>query len=329
MFDFFTKKNRTPTPEAATPATPAPLSWGARLKAGLQKTRHAFTDRFSFLKKAARLDLTTLKELEKELICADLGVSTTQFVLAQLQQDLKQTPDGNPLALLKITLQNLIAPYQASPLNAQATPYVLLFVGVNGAGKTTTIGKLGAQLKAQGHSVLLAAGDTFRAAAVAQLQAWGERIGVPCIAHATGADSAAVLFDAYTSAKAKNINFVLADTAGRLHNKTHLMEELKKIVRILQKQDPTAPHEIMLILDANTGQNGLQQAKVFSDTVPISSLSITKLDGTAKGGILFAIAQQLKLPIRYIGVGEQVEDLQSFNPEHFVNALFEEEPPTC
>lgn len=327
MFDFFTKKNRTPSPETApAPVTPS-LSWGARLKAGLQKTRLAFTDRFSFLKKATRLDPTTLKELEKELICADLGVTTTQSVLAQLQQNLKQNPDSHPLALLKTTLQALISPYQTTTLTPQSTPYVLLFVGVNGAGKTTTIGKLGAQLKAQGHSVLLAAGDTFRAAAVAQLQAWGERIGVPCIAHTTGADSAAVLFDAYTSAKAKNIDFVLADTAGRLHNKTHLMEELKKIVRILQKQDPTAPQEIMLILDANTGQNGLQQAKVFADTVPLSSLSITKLDGTAKGGILFAIAQQLKLPIRYIGVGEQVEDLQPFNPEYFVNALFEEEPP--
>jgi fused signal recognition particle receptor len=229
-------------------------------------------------------------------------------------------------AALRECLANLIQPCTA-PLQipAQDTPFVILMVGVNGAGKTTTIGKLTKRFQAQGKSVLLAAGDTFRAAAVEQLQTWGERNNVPVVAQHTGADSASVIFDAVQSAQAKGVDVVIADTAGRLQNKGHLMDELSKVVRVMQKLDNSAPHEVMLVLDAGTGQNALSQVALFGEAVGVSGVTLTKLDGTAKGGVIFALAQQSALPIRFIGVGEQADDLRPFDANEFIDALFEQQ----
>lgn len=298
----------------------------SRLKQGLAKTSLNLGSGLAGLFSGRKIDEDLYEELETQLLLADVGVDTTQKLIRQLEQhaDRKSLKDSSLLfeklqqdmaALLKDVEQPLI------PVSANG-PFVILMVGVNGVGKTTTIGKMAQQFKQQGKSVMLAAGDTFRAAAVEQLQVWGERNHIPVIAQHTGADSASVIFDAYQAAKARKVDVLIADTAGRLQNKAHLMEELKKIVRVLQKIDPTAPHEVMLTLDAGTGQNALSQAKVFNEAVQLTGISLTKLDGTAKGGVIFAIADQFKMPLRYIGVGEGIDDLRVFNSQDFIRALF-------
>lgn len=276
-----------------------------------------------------KIDDELLEELETQLLVADVGIDATQTLMQGLTDKLnrKELKDADALmSSLKEEMSAILAQSQQPlvPENGEG-PFVILMVGVNGVGKTTTIGKLAKKYQAMGKSVMLAAGDTFRAAAVEQLQVWGERNNVPVVAQHTGADSASVIFDAIESAKAKGVDIVIADTAGRLQNKANLMNELSKVVRVMQKLDVKAPHEVMLVLDAGTGQNALSQAKLFSEAVGVSGITLTKLDGTAKGGIIFAIAQQFALPIRYIGVGEQAEDLRPFEAQEFVDALFEEE----
>lgn len=300
----------------------------ARFRKGLSKTRHQLGDGIGRLllgKKEISQEL--LDELETLLISADLGIDTTQDVLRQLAEGLqrKQLANGDAVYdALKVHLQTILDENN-QPLTLQTSdqsPFVILMVGVNGAGKTTTIGKLAKQFQQQGKKVMLAAGDTFRAAAVEQLQVWGERNDIPVIAQQTGADSASVVFDALQAAKARKIDILIADTAGRLHTQSNLMDELKKVKRVLQKLSPEAPHETMLILDASIGQNALVQARQFHEAVGLTGITMTKLDGTAKGGILFAIANELKIPFRYIGIGEGIEDLRPFNAEQFVGALF-------
>lgn len=301
----------------------------SRLKQGLAKTSLNLGAGLAGLFSGRKIDEDLYEELETQLLLADVGVDTTQKLIRQLEQhaDRKALKDS---AMLFDKLQQDMATLlndveqPLTPVNP-AGPFVILMVGVNGVGKTTTIGKMAQQFKQQGKSVMLAAGDTFRAAAVEQLQVWGERNHIPVIAQHTGADSASVIFDAYQAAKARKVDVLIADTAGRLQNKAHLMEELKKIVRVLQKIDPAAPHEVMLTLDAGTGQNALNQAKVFNEAVQLTGISLTKLDGTAKGGVIFAIADQFKLPLRYIGVGEGIDDLRVFNSQDFIRALFSRE----
>lgn len=275
------------------------------------------------------VDEALIESLEPTLITADLGVQTTEKVLEQLTERLtrKQLNDGEAVfEALKKDLLSLITQDSEHVLDVSSTehvPFVILMVGINGAGKTTTMGKLARQYQAMGKKVMLAAGDTFRAAAVEQLQAWGERSGIPVIAQHTGADSASVVFDAFQAAKARGVDILIADTAGRLHTQGNLMDELKKVKRVLQKIDASAPHEVMLVLDASIGQNALNQAKQFHEAVGVTGITMTKLDGTAKGGILFAIADELGIPFRYIGIGEGIDDLRVFNPEQFVQAIFE------
>ncbi|WP_199741690.1 signal recognition particle-docking protein FtsY [Legionella sp. km535] len=303
----------------------------ARLKRGLSKTRHQLGDGIGRLllgKKEISHDL--LEELETLLISADLGIDTTQAVLKQITDGLerKQLSDGDAVyEALKLHLQNILG-QEKQPLSLETpdhSPFVLLMVGVNGAGKTTTIGKLAKQFQKQGKKVMLAAGDTFRAAAVEQLHVWGERNDIPVIAQHTGADSASVIFDALQAAKARKMDVLIADTAGRLHTQNNLMEELKKVKRVLQKIDPHAPHETMLVLDASIGQNALNQARQFHEAVELTGITMTKLDGTAKGGILFAIANDLGIPFRYLGVGEGIEDLRPFDAAQFVGAIFNDD----
>lgn len=315
-------------PEPVPEPEPA-VSVFQRIRSGLGKTRANLTSGLSDLLTGGKtVDADLLEEIETTLLMADVGVTATSEIIESLTAKLerKQLKDGAALRLaLKEELRSLLAnSSQPLDLNIDKKPYVILMVGVNGVGKTTTIGKLAKHFQADGKSVMLAAGDTFRAAAVEQLQVWGDRNKVPVVAQHTGADSASVIFDAVQSAAARNIDVVIADTAGRLHNKDNLMGELEKVVRVMKKLDENAPHEVMLVLDAGTGQNALSQAKVFQRAVGVSGITLTKLDGTAKGGIVFAIARQLQLPIRYIGVGEQVDDLRSFDAETFVNALFDE-----
>lgn len=264
-----------------------------------------------------------LEKIENGLLSADVGIEVTQQILMRLQNHPKNTRDKeDPRGILQQEMLQILTPVsQPLVVRPDSKPFSILVVGVNGAGKTTTIGKLAHYFLSYPYSVMLAAGDTFRAAAVEQLQIWGERNAVPVIAQAHGADSAAVIFDAMQAAKARNTDILIADTAGRLHTKTNLMDELKKIKRIMTRQDPTAPHEVLLVLDASTGQNALQQALQFHAAVGVTGIVLTKLDGTAKGGIILAIAQKLKLPIRFIGVGETVEDLRPFNAQEFVSAL--------
>jgi len=306
---------------------PAPESLYLRLKTQLKKTRSGLSGVLAAIplgQKEINEDL--LDDIEASLLMADIGVDATTEIIKGLTERLErhQLNDSEALsATLKQELLSILKPC-SKPLHIpkQDTPFVILVVGVNGAGKTTTIGKLAKRLQAQGHSVMLAAGDTFRAAAVEQLQTWGERNNIAVVAQHTGADSASVIYDGVQSAQAKGIDVLIADTAGRLHTKSHLMDELKKVKRIMGKLDETAPHEVLLVLDAGTGQNALSQAKLFNDTVALTGLVLTKLDGTAKGGVIFGLAKQFGIPIRYIGIGEGIDDLQDFDAETFVNALF-------
>ena len=296
-----------------------------RLKAGLGKTRSKLSEGVqSVFLGAKELDDSLLEELETVLLSSDVGVEATSEILGELTTRIRRKELGDGEAVyrhLKEMLTEMLKPVEVPLEISNNKPFVILMVGVNGVGKTTTIGKLAAKFQAEGRDVMLAAGDTFRAAAVEQLRVWGERNSVPVIAQDTGSDSASVIYDAVASAKAKGTDVLIADTAGRLQNKKNLMEELSKINRVMAKLDETAPHEVVLVLDAGTGQNAISQAKEFLEAVNVSSLILTKLDGTARGGVIFALARQLKLPIRFVGVGEQIDDLQPFSAEAFVDAL--------
>lgn len=319
-----------PVPAAAEPAKPG---FFARLKQGLSKTSASIGEGMAslFLGKKV-IDDDLLDEIETRLLTADVGVEATSTIVQNLTQKVarKQLADADALyKSLQEELAALLRPVeQPLKIEAQNKPYVILVVGVNGAGKTTTIGKLAKKLQLEGKKVMLAAGDTFRAAAVEQLQVWGERNQIPVIAQHTGADSASVIFDAVQAAKARGVDVLIADTAGRLHTKDNLMEELKKVRRVIGKLDAEAPHEVLLVLDAGTGQNAISQAKYFNQSVELTGLALTKLDGTAKGGVIFALAKQFNIPIRFIGVGEGIDDLRTFEAEPFVKALFAEREPT-
>lgn len=320
MLNFLKKSSSTETSEKKP-------SLFTRLKNGLGRTRNSLSEGLATLvmgKKA--IDEELLNELETRLLLADVGVEATQQIINDLTKKIarKQLNDSDTLIeALKQELLAILEPCQ-TPLiiPSDKKPFVILTLGVNGAGKTTTIGKLAHHYQKDNKKILLAAGDTFRAAAVEQLKVWGDRNDITVIAQHTGADSASVIFDAVQAAQARNIDILFADTAGRLHNKENLMEELKKVIRVMKKLDDVAPHEVLLVLDASTGQNALAQAEQFNNAIKVTGIVLTKLDGTAKGGIIFAIAKKLNIPIRFIGVGEQKEDLQPFNAEQFVDALF-------
>ncbi len=320
-----------PIPVAAevednTQAKPKRPGLFSRLVKGLMRTRESIGAGFLALFRGKKLDDDLFDELETQLLTADLGVETTQRIMQSLtkQAKLHQLKDAEALYdLLKKEMADILTPVsQPLTIDSGKTPYVILMVGVNGVGKTTTIGKLAKLFQAQGKSVMLAAGDTFRAAAVEQLQVWGQRNNIQVVAQHTGADSASVIFDAIQAAKSRNVDILIADTAGRLQNKNNLMDELKKIVRVMKKLDDSTPHEVMLTLDASTGQNAISQAKLFGEAVGVTGITLTKLDGTAKGGVIFAIANQFGIPIRYIGVGEAIEDLRTFESNDFIEALF-------
>ncbi len=320
-----------PSPQLQQEGQPEEASGGgffSRLKKGLKRTGSGFADGMgTFLLGKKEIDDDVMEDLENALLVADVGIEATSEIVDNLSARIKRNELADGAAVvgaLKVELAKLLQPSD-KPLVIDAThkPFVILVVGVNGVGKTTTIGKLARRYRDEGKSVMLAAGDTFRAAAVEQLQAWGERHEVPVVAQKTGSDSASVLFDALQAATARKIDVLIADTAGRLHNKDNLMDELKKVVRVMGKLDPGAPHETLLVLDAGTGQNALSQANAFQSVVNVSGLALTKLDGTAKGGIIFAICKQTGLPVRFIGVGEAAEDLRPFNAEEFVSALFD------
>ena len=335
-----------PGPVASAPVAPAPVvaepvvaepvrseeaktGFFARLKQGLSKTSASIGEGMASLFLGKKIiDDELLEDIETRLLTADVGVEATSVIIQRLTQKVarKELADADALyKSLQAELAAMLKPVeQPLKINAQNKPFVILVVGVNGAGKTTTIGKLAKKLQLEGKKVMLAAGDTFRAAAVEQLQVWGERNNIAVIAQHTGADSASVIFDAVQAAKARNIDVLIADTAGRLHTKDNLMEELKKVRRVIGKLDAEAPHEVLLVLDAGTGQNAINQAKQFNQTVALTGLALTKLDGTAKGGVIFALAKQFGLPIRYIGVGEGIDDLRTFEAEPFVQALFAE-----
>lgn len=332
-------QSATPAPAVPAPiekTVPAPVAseeakvgFFARLKQGLSKTSASIGEGMAslFLGKKV-IDDDLLDEIETRLLTADVGVDATSVIVQSLTQKVarKQLADADALyKSLQGELADMLKPVEKPlTIHSQNKPFVILVVGVNGAGKTTTIGKLAKKLQLEGKKVMLAAGDTFRAAAVEQLQVWGERNQIPVIAQHTGADSASVIFDAVQAAKARGIDVLIADTAGRLHTKDNLMEELKKVRRVIGKLDADAPHEVLLVLDAGTGQNAINQAKQFNQTVELTGLALTKLDGTAKGGVIFALAKQFNLPIRYIGVGEGIDDLRTFEAENFVKALFAE-----
>ena len=312
-----------------TQEKPSEGGFFSRLLKGLVKTKQNIGAGFRSFFLGKKIDDELFEELEEQLLIADIGVPTTTKIINNLTQHATRQQLQNADTLyqqLKLEMGEILKPV-AQPLRIDGSkkPYVILMVGVNGVGKTTTIGKLARKFQMEGKSVMLAAGDTFRAAAVEQLQVWGERNHIPVVAQSTGSDSASVIFDAMQSAAARNIDVLIADTAGRLQNQNNLMDELKKIVRVMKKYDESAPHEIMLTLDAGTGQNAISQAKLFNEAVGLTGISLTKLDGTAKGGVIFAIADQFNLPIRYIGVGEKIEDLREFNAEEFIDALFAHE----
>ncbi|OIR02808.1 signal recognition particle receptor FtsY [mine drainage metagenome] len=319
MFDFF-KKDKTPIP-----APEASVSWGERLKQGLSKTRKQFGNQLAGLFGGGKIDAEVYEELETILLTSDVGINATQNLLADLKNRVKRQSLDDTVQLkaaLKESLSELLTPLQ-KPLNTSThKPFVIMLAGVNGAGKTTTIGKLAYAFQAEGKSVLIAAGDTFRAAAREQLQVWGERNNVHVVAQTSG-DAAAVMFDAINSARAKNIDIVLADTAGRLPTQMHLMDEIAKVKRVMNKALPDAPHEVLLVLDANTGQNAVTQVKTFDDALGVTGLVLSKLDGTAKGGVIAAIAEARPIPIRYIGIGEAIDDLRPFNAHEFIDAMID------
>jgi fused signal recognition particle receptor len=334
VFSFFKSKSpdQPEVPEQVTsnestiaPAAPARAGWAQRLKQGLAKTREKLGGQIAGLFGVGRkIDAELFEELETVLITADVGVDATQFLLDTLQKRVRReglTEASQLQEALKEALVDLLAPLQAPLVITPEQPFILMLAGVNGAGKTTTIGKLAKLFQAQGKSVLLAAGDTFRAAAREQLQVWGERNNVTVVSQEKG-DSAAVIFDAISAARARGIDIVLADTAGRLPTQLHLMEEIKKVKRVVEKAAPGAPHEVLLVLDANTGQNAVTQVKAFDDALGVTGLVLTKLDGTAKGGAIAAIAKARPIPVRYIGVGEGLDDLRPFNAREFVDAVF-------
>ena len=307
---------------------PSKEGFFARLKRSLVKTRQNLGSGFISLFRGKKIDDDLFDELEEQLLIADVGVDTTRRIITHLTQQAnrKQLRDAEALyGLLKAEMASILAKVDAPLEVSGKTPFVILMVGVNGVGKTTTIGKLARQYQAEGKTVMLAAGDTFRAAAVEQLQVWGQRNNIPVIAQHTGADSASVIFDAIQAAKSRGVDVLIADTAGRLQNKSHLMEELKKITRVMKKLDEQAPHEVMLTIDASTGQNAISQTKLFHEAVGLTGITLTKLDGTAKGGVIFSVADQFGIPIRYIGVGEGIEDLRSFKANDFIEALFARE----
>jgi fused signal recognition particle receptor len=325
MFGF--KRKSSSPPPAEQPAAPPQTQQGllSRLRQKLNRGDSWLTYDLANLLPGGRIDDQVLDELETRLLSADVGVETTERILDDLRKKVARKELGDLdalLAALRVSLLDILKP-AAQPLeiDENIAPFAILVVGVNGAGKTTTIGKLARNLKDAGCKVMLAAGDTFRAAAVEQLQIWGQRNDVTVIAQATGADPAAVAFDAMQAAKARGVDVLLADTAGRLHTQSNLMDELKKVKRVLGRVDAKAPHEILLVLDASQGQNALQQARLFNDALGITGVALTKLDGTAKGGIVFALASELGVPIRFIGIGEGLEDLTEFDPEAFVDAL--------
>ncbi|MDZ4149713.1 signal recognition particle-docking protein FtsY, partial [Methylicorpusculum sp.] len=314
-------------PSEATYTEPEPESLYSRLKSQLQRTRTGLGSLLNAIPIGQKtIDDEVLEEIEANLLMADMGMDVTTFIINKLNSPAvkEQIKQGSTITdVLKHELLTILKPCcEPLVIPKQEKPFVILVVGVNGAGKTTTIGKMAKRLQAQGHSVMLAAGDTFRAAAVEQLQTWGERNKIHVVAQHTGADSASVIYDGLQSAQAKGVDVLIADTAGRLHTKSNLMDELKKVKRIMTKLDEDAPHEVLLVLDAGTGQNALSQARQFNETVKLSGIALTKLDGTAKGGIIFALAKQHAIPIRYIGIGEGIDDLQDFDAEKFVDALF-------
>lgn len=315
-------------PAVAEQDKPAKGGFFARIRAGLARTSNNFAEGLGnlFLGKK-EIDDELLEEIETQLLVADVGLDATTEIIDSLTERVarKQLADSDALyAALRAALADLLVKVEAPLVLPEKQPAVILVVGVNGVGKTTTIGKLAKRLQKEGKSVMLAAGDTFRAAAVEQLQVWGERNNVPVVAQHTGADSASVIFDAISSAKARGVDVLIADTAGRLHNKGHLMEELAKVKRVMAKLDVTAPHEVLLVLDAGTGQNALNQAEQFIAAAGVTGIALTKLDGTAKGGVIFALSQKFGLPVRFIGVGEGIDDLQPFEAKAFVQALFNE-----
>lgn len=323
----------TPEMKVDNQASELPIKAGffARFKSGLSKTRQQWGEGIGRLLLGKKtIDASLLDTLETMLLQADIGLQTTKSIIEQLSARLerKQLDDGDAVFhVLKQQLEDILAQKQTS-LSFETqdhAPFVILMVGINGAGKTTTIGKLAKQIQLSGKKVMLAAGDTFRAAAVEQLQVWGARNQIPVIAQHTGADSASVIFDALQAAKARGIDVLIADTAGRLHTQHHLMEELKKVKRVMAKLDPTTPHETMLVLDASIGQNALNQARQFNESIGVTGITMTKLDGTAKGGILFAIANELGIPFRYLGIGEQLDDLRAFDAAQFVDAIFNDQ----
>jgi fused signal recognition particle receptor len=322
MFNFL-KKNKRPVVDENKQSAIV-----SRLVYGLNRTRSVFAGGIAGIFSAqTAVDQKVLEDLEEKLLMADVGVEATSQIINKLKAQIKLEKNidvETALQILKDQLEGILT-HCSEPLvsSNDAKPFVILFVGVNGAGKTTTVGKLTKKLQNEGYKTMLAAGDTFRAAAIEQLKIWGKRNDVPVIAQQQGSDSAAVLYDALQAAKSRDIDVLIADTAGRLHTQNNLMEELKKIKRILQKIDATAPHEILLVLDATIGQNSLNQVKQFHEAIGVSGICLTKLDGTAKGGIVFAIAQETKIPIRFIGLGESIDDLRPFDAKEFVSALFE------
>jgi fused signal recognition particle receptor len=318
----FLKRKKEPQPDQAEAPQAEATQPEAPLDTRLEKTRKSFgRGLLSFFTRGKKIDEDLLEELETQLIVSDIGVSTTEKIISSIRERARKSDEGLQ-QLLRGDLIELMRDSE-KPLEIPDTvrPFVILVVGVNGAGKTTTIGKIARQLQDGGKSVMLAAGDTFRAAAVEQLQTWGQRNDVTVIAQGSGADSASVIFDAFQAAKARGVDVLIADTAGRLHTQSGLMDELGKVSRVLKKIDPEAPHETLLVLDGTTGQNGMQQGKIFREAVGVTGLAVTKLDGTAKGGVVFAMANELNIPIRFIGVGEGIYDLRVFQAEEFVDAL--------
>lgn len=326
MFGFGKNKKTTEENTPTNNAQPEKKGFFSRLKSGLSRTRSNFTEGLTSLIRGHKtIDDDLLEELETLLLTSDVGIEATQEIIRNLTARLarNELADGDTLftALREDMIKLLEPSNKPLVIDENKTPYVILMVGINGVGKTTTIGKLAQKYRQEGKSVMLAAGDTFRAAAVEQLQSWGKRNDVPVIAQKDGADSAAVIFDALQAAKARKIDVLIADTAGRLHTQMNLMEELKKIHRVMSKLDIEAPHEVMLVLDAGTGQNALTQAQQFNEATKVTGITLTKLDGTAKGGIIFAIAKRLGIPVRFIGIGESIDDLREFNADDYVTAL--------